>query len=180
MQIDLINNFFIFLYFLWQKYRHYHLPVLHWQLILLIGLNEQFSKKLLKFKKLKFVRIFSFILELDLMYVKRNLTHLTVYNFEHHVSLFYMLMASQMKKISQRYYLLLQWVQSPPLLQSRTYMLYTYYIYTIQVRRNEKHSGGATNFEILSATVVDRRRKLLISNRLKGLEKVNICRRWVL
>ena len=50
----------------------------------------------------------------------------------------------------------------------------------MQVRRNEKHSGGATNFEILSATVVDRRRKLLISNRLKGLQKVNICRRWVL
>ena len=59
-------------------------------------------------------------------------------------------------------------------------MLYTYYIYTIQVRRNEKNSGGATNFETLSATAVGRQRKLLISNRLKGLEKLNICRRWVL
>ena len=40
-----------------------------------------------------------------------------------------------------------------------------------QARRNEQNSGGATKFEILSAAMVGRRRKFLISNRLKGLEK---------
>ena len=49
-----------------------------------------------------------------------------------------------------------------------------------QARRNEKNSGGATNYEILSATMVGRRRKCFISNRLKGLEKLNICRRQVM
>ena len=43
----------------------------------------------------------------------------------------------------------------------------------------KKSSGGATKFEILSATMVGRRRKFLIPNRLKGLEKFNTCRRWV-
>ena len=52
----------------------------------------------------------------------------------------------------------------------------------LQARRNEKNSWGereATNLE-MSATMVGRRRKFLILNRLKGLEKFNICRRWVL
>ena len=44
----------------------------------------------------------------------------------------------------------------------------------------KKILGGATNFEILSATMVDRRKTFLISNRLKGLEKFNICRRLVM
>ena len=44
----------------------------------------------------------------------------------------------------------------------------------------KKILGGATKFEILSVTMVGRRRKFLISNRLKGLEKFNICRRWVM
>ena len=39
---------------------------------------------------------------------------------------------------------------------------------------------GARNYEILSATMVGRRRKLLISNRLKGLEKLNIYWRRVM
>ena len=47
-----------------------------------------------------------------------------------------------------------------------------------QVRRNEQNSGGgATNQEILSATIIGQRRKFFISNRLKRLEKLNICRR---
>ena len=37
--------------------------------------------------------------------------------------------------------------------------------------------GGARNYEILSATMVGRRRKFCISKRL---EKVNICRRQVM
>ena len=50
-----------------------------------------------------------------------------------------------------------------------------------QVCRNEKNSGGgATNQEILPATMVGRRRKFFISNRLKRLEKLNICRRQVI
>ena len=49
-----------------------------------------------------------------------------------------------------------------------------------QARRNEKNSGGGTNYVILSATMVSRRRKFLISNRLKQLEKLNICRREVM
>ena len=44
----------------------------------------------------------------------------------------------------------------------------------------KKILGGATNFEILSATMVDRRKTFLISNRLKGLETFNICRRLVM
>ena len=47
-----------------------------------------------------------------------------------------------------------------------------------QVRRNEKISGGwATNYEILSATMVGRRKKICISNCLKRLKKRNICTR---
>ena len=37
--------------------------------------------------------------------------------------------------------------------------------------------GGSTNYEILSATMVGQRRKFFISIRLKGLDKLNICRR---
>ena len=44
----------------------------------------------------------------------------------------------------------------------------------------KKIPGGATNYEKFSATVVDRRRKFLISNRLKWLEELNICRRRVM
>ena len=56
---------------------------------------------------------------------------------------------------------------------------------TFQARRNENNSvggrgGGSTNYKILSATMVGRRRKFLISNRLKRLEKLNICRRQVM
>ena len=40
--------------------------------------------------------------------------------------------------------------------------------------------GGSTNYKILSATMVGRRRKFLMSNRLKRLEKLNICRRQVM
>ena len=43
----------------------------------------------------------------------------------------------------------------------------------------KKILGGATKFEILLATMVGRRREFFISNCLKGLEKFNICRRWV-
>ena len=46
----------------------------------------------------------------------------------------------------------------------------------IQTRRNEKDSGVAINYVILSATMVARQRKFFISNRLKQLEKLNICR----
>ena len=49
-----------------------------------------------------------------------------------------------------------------------------------QARRNEKKSGGATNHELLLATMVGRPRKFFISNRLKALEKLNICRRQVM
>ena len=41
----------------------------------------------------------------------------------------------------------------------------------------EKNSEGATNYEIFSATTVDRRKKIFISNRLKGLEKLYIFKR---
>ena len=37
----------------------------------------------------------------------------------------------------------------------------------------KKIPGGATNYEKFSATVVDRRRKFLVSNRLKWLEELN-------
>ena len=43
----------------------------------------------------------------------------------------------------------------------------------------KKIPGGATNYEKFSATVVDRRRKFLISNRLKWLEELNICLKWL-
>ena len=49
-----------------------------------------------------------------------------------------------------------------------------------QARRNEKKSEGAINYVILSATMVGQRRKLSISNHLKRLEKLNICRRQVM
>lgn len=44
----------------------------------------------------------------------------------------------------------------------------------LQAHRNGKKSGEATNYEILSVTMVEQRRKF-ISNRLKRLEKLNIC-----
>ena len=43
----------------------------------------------------------------------------------------------------------------------------------------KKNLKGATNYEILSATMVDRRRKSIISNSMKLLEKRNNCRRQV-
>ena len=50
-----------------------------------------------------------------------------------------------------------------------------------QARRNEKNSEGeATNYVILSATMVGRRRRFLISNCLKRLEKLYICWREVM
>ena len=50
-----------------------------------------------------------------------------------------------------------------------------------QARRNEKTSGGeATNYVMLLATMDGRRRKFFISNRLKRLGKLNICRRDVI
>ena len=49
-----------------------------------------------------------------------------------------------------------------------------------QALRNQKNSGGATNYYILSATMAGRRRKFFISNRLKRLEKLNICRSQVM
>ena len=55
-----------------------------------------------------------------------------------------------------------------------------YFLLHCQARRNEKSSGGgkgATNYEILSATMVGRQRKFFTSNRLKRIEKLNICRR---
>ena len=51
------------------------------------------------------------------------------------------------------------------------------FLVNIQGRRNEKNSGGATKFEILSAIMVGRQRAFFISNRLKRLEKFNISRR---
>ena len=51
---------------------------------------------------------------------------------------------------------------------------------TAEARRNENNSGGATNNKVLSATMVGRRRKFIISNRLRGLEKLNIYRRQVI
>ena len=47
---------------------------------------------------------------------------------------------------------------------------------SVKMKKNLK---GATNYEILSATMVDRRRKSIISNSLKLLEKCNNCRRQV-
>ena len=44
----------------------------------------------------------------------------------------------------------------------------------------KKNLEGATNYVILSVTMVSRRRKFFISNRLKRLEKRNICRRKVI
>ena len=44
----------------------------------------------------------------------------------------------------------------------------------------KKILGGATKFEILSATMAGRQREFLISDCLKVLEKFNICRRWVM
>ena len=39
--------------------------------------------------------------------------------------------------------------------------------------------GGNTNYEVLSATMVGQQRKFFISNRLKRLEKLDICGRQV-
>ena len=44
----------------------------------------------------------------------------------------------------------------------------------------KKILGGAINYDTLWATMVGQRRKFFISNRLKGLEKLNICRRQVM
>ena len=46
--------------------------------------------------------------------------------------------------------------------------------------RPEGGEWGTKNYEILWATMVDRRRKFFISNRLKGLEKLNIYWRRVM
>ena len=53
------------------------------------------------------------------------------------------------------------------------------YFMKTQACRNKKNSRGATNYE-MSATMVRGRRKLFTSNRLKGLEKLNLCRRQVM
>ena len=62
---------------------------------------------------------------------------------------------------------------------------------TYQARRNEKNSGGewggATNSEIFSATMVVRRRKFFLSNRLNKMAKktlweagnINFPHKWV-
>ena len=50
----------------------------------------------------------------------------------------------------------------------------------MQARRNKKNSWRAINHEVLSATMVGRRRKFTTSNRLKGLEELNISRRQVM
>ena len=39
---------------------------------------------------------------------------------------------------------------------------------------------GSSSYEIFSATMVGQRRKFYISNRLKQLEKLNICMRQVM
>ena len=44
----------------------------------------------------------------------------------------------------------------------------------------KKILGGATNYEILSAATVGQQRKFFISNRVKRLEKFDICRRQVM
>ena len=54
------------------------------------------------------------------------------------------------------------------------------YAILIQASRNEKNSGEATNQEILPATMVGWRTEFFISNRLKRLEKLSICRRQVM
>ena len=55
-----------------------------------------------------------------------------------------------------------------------------YFLVKRQAHRIEKSSWGVTKFEILSATIVGRGREFLISNCLKGLEKFNFCRKWVM
>ena len=45
--------------------------------------------------------------------------------------------------------------------------------------KNSEGAEGATKYELLSATIVGWQRKFLISNRLKRLENLNICRRQV-
>ena len=48
----------------------------------------------------------------------------------------------------------------------------------MQVRENEKNSWGASNYEKLSAAMAGRRR-FFISDGLKRLEKLSICKREV-
>ena len=61
------------------------------------------------------------------------------------------------------------------------YKIYFFIMMVIRpVEMKKILGGGATNFEILSATMVERRKTCLISDRLKGLEKFNICTRWVM
>ena len=50
-----------------------------------------------------------------------------------------------------------------------------------QARRNEKISGGgATNYDTLLSTIVARRKKFSVSNRLQRLEELNISRKQVM
>ena len=58
-------------------------------------------------------------------------------------------------------------------------MFWSHFLENNQASRNEKNSRGrgGQNYEILPATMVGLRRKFLISNRLKRLEKLNICKR---
>ena len=55
--------------------------------------------------------------------------------------------------------------------------------YTISIPRPvemKKKYWGTTNYVLLSVTMVGRRRKFSISNCLKRLEKLNICRMEVI
>ena len=44
----------------------------------------------------------------------------------------------------------------------------------------KKFLGGATNFDILLSTIVARRKKFSVSNRLQRLEELNISRKQVM
>ena len=54
------------------------------------------------------------------------------------------------------------------------------------MKKNSWGGGGgggelpATNYEIVSATMVGRRKKISVSNRLQRIEKPNICRRQLM
>ena len=50
----------------------------------------------------------------------------------------------------------------------------------VEIKKILGRGGGATKYEILSATMVGQRRKFFISNCLKGLGKLNIYRRQVI
>ena len=51
------------------------------------------------------------------------------------------------------------------------------FLYYPQVEMKKILGGGDTNYEVLSATMVGQQRKFFISNRLKRLEKLDICGR---